>query len=225
MIGFTPRSPSELAATIDHSDLRPDTTLAHIRASCDAAKRYGFWSVCIPPYYIEPVKRALRGSEVKICTVLGFPHGYTPTEIKAAEARLYARLGVHEIDMVQNVAALKSRAYDYVLNDISAVVDAARGCLVKVILRCSFLTRQEIVKACKLAERAGAAFVKTSTGFDGDVASVRDVALMAKTVPRLGIKAAGGIKTFDQAMAMLRAGATRLGASASVEIVKGFKKI
>ncbi len=216
--------PLDLAKYIDHTLLRPDATADEIDTMCDEAMEYGFASVCINPTWVKRAAERLRGSEVKVCTVIGFPLGATPPEIKAMEARRALRDGAREVDMVINVGALKSGDQELVLRDIEKVVDAAHegGAIAKVILETALLTDEEKVIASALARQARADFVKTSTGFGGGGATVYDVALMRETVgPNMGVKASGGVRTLADAEDMIAAGATRIGASAGVQIVSG----
>ncbi|MEW6109961.1 MAG: deoxyribose-phosphate aldolase [Nitrospirota bacterium] len=217
---------SELAKMIDHSALRPETTKDQILRLCDEARVFGFCAVCVAPVWVPLVKEALKGALVRVATVIGFPHGNTIREVKAYEAGLAIEEGAHELDMVINIGALKSRDHEAVFHDISAVVESARreqGIVVKVILETSLLTEEEKVMGCQLAEKAGADFVKTSTGFAAGGVTTADVALIRQVVGnRLGVKAAGGIRDLQTALAMIRAGADRLGCSASVSIMKEF---
>ena len=220
-----------LARVIDHTALKPETSEADIRRLCDEARRYCFASVCVNPCYVSLAAHELAGTPVAICTVIGFPLGATLTAVKATEAELAVRDGATEVDMVVNVGKLKSAQYDYVETDIRAVVEAARAsrrggsrALVKVILETALLTDEEKVIACVLAQNAGADFVKTSTGFSSGGATAADVALMRRIVgDRLGVKASGGVRTAEDARTMIAHGATRIGASASVAIVKGLE--
>ncbi len=215
---------SELARLIDHTLLKPDATREEVVKLCAEAKKYSFASVCINPSYVPLCARELRDTSVRVCTVIGFPLGATSTPAKAFEAEHALRDGAKEIDMVLNVGMLKSGEYDYVENDIFAVVTTGRryGALVKVILETVLLTDEEKVKACVLAKRAGADFVKTSTGFAKGGATVGDIALMRRVVgTAMGVKASGGVRTREEALAMVASGADRIGASASVKIVTG----
>lgn len=211
------------ASIIDHTLLRPDATRDEILALCADAREYGFASVCINPYWVATAATALAGSPIKVCTVVGFPLGATLTAAKAAETRFALEAGAHEIDMVQNIGALKSGDLEAVELDIRAVVDVAHasGAIVKVILETALLDDNQKAAACRLAQQAGADFVKTSTGFGPGGATVHDVELMRLVVgPTMGVKASGGIRTLDDLKKMVAAGATRIGASASVKIVK-----
>jgi deoxyribose-phosphate aldolase len=216
--------PVDLAKYIDHTALKPETTADDIDQLCDEAARYHFASVCVNPGWVKRSASNLRGTDVKVCTVIGFPLGANTPEIKALEARRAIRDGAREVDMVVNVGALKSGDHTTVLTDIEKVVDSAHesGVIVKVILETSLLTDEEKVIASSLAKKAKADFVKTSTGFSGGGATVYDVALMRETVgPDMGVKASGGVRTKSDVEDMIAAGATRIGASAGVQIVSG----
>jgi len=218
---------AEMAHLIDHTLLRPEATREQVVQLCDEARQYSFAAVCINPTWVRLCAERLCQSPVKVCTVVGFPLGATLNEVKAYEARRAIRLGAAEIDMVINVGALKSGDYGLVENDIAGVVLACQeeGAHSKVIIEAALLTDEEKVKACTLAKAAGADYVKTSTGFGPGGATAADVALMRRVVgPEIGIKAAGGIRTFEQAQQMVQAGATRIGASASVKIVQEAKQ-
>jgi deoxyribose-phosphate aldolase len=209
-----------LAKHIDHTLLKPEGTEAELIKLCEEAKEYKFFSVCVNPCNIEKAKELLKDSDTKICTVVGFPLGQMTTEAKSFETKEAVFLGAEEVDMVINIGKLKDKDYDYVLEDIRAVVLAAGGVLTKVIIESCLLTDEEKVKACELAKAAGADYVKTSTGFSKSGATKEDIALMRKTVgPEMGVKASGGIRTLEDAMAMIENGASRLGLSASVSIV------
>jgi len=214
--------PAAIAAAIDHTLLKPEATTDQVRKLCAEAARHHFASVCINPSYVALAAAALRDSDVPVCTVVGFPLGATPPAVKAYETRQTIEAGATEIDMVINIGALKSGDYRAVYEDIAAVVDQAHAAdaLVKVIIEAALLTDAEKVASCLLAVAAGADYVKTSTGFGPGGATVADVALMRRVVgPDIGVKAAGGIKTYADARAMIAAGATRIGASAGVGIV------
>ncbi|MDP3387744.1 MAG: deoxyribose-phosphate aldolase [Eubacteriales bacterium] len=209
-----------LASYIDHTILKPDTTIDQVRQVCEEATQYKFASVCVNPYYVKHVKEFLKGSGVAVTSVIGFPLGCTMKEVKAFEAKMAVNAGADELDMVINIAALKNKNYDVVLEDIQAVVNAAEGKTVKVIIETCLLTEEEKVKACELSKEAGADFVKTSTGFSTAGATEEDVKLMKKTVgDTLKVKASGGIRDHEKTMQMINAGADRIGASASVDIV------
>lgn len=212
---------TKLASMIDHTLLKPDATCDQIKTLCEEAATYGFASVCVNPGYCKLAYELLEGSDVAVCTVIGFPLGSTTAMAKAFEVRDAIANGASEVDMVMNVGALKSGEYDYVLRDMESVVDAAAGqALVKVIIETGLLTDEEKIRACLIAKRAGADFVKTSTGFGHGGATVDDVALMRETVGSgMGVKASGGIRDAAAARSMVAAGASRIGASAGVKIV------
>ncbi len=215
-------SPNEFAGMIDHTLLKPDATRDDVRTLCEEARKYGFASVCINTTWVPMCKQALRGSDVAVCTVVGFPLGAMAPTAKAFEAREAVRQGADEIDMVINIGALKSRDYETVYEDICRVVKASKPAIVKVILETSALDDEQKIIACTLSKLAGAAFVKTSTGFGKGGATVEDVRLMRKIVgSELGVKASGGVRSTDDAAKMAAAGATRIGASASIAIVTG----
>lgn len=214
--------PLEMARYIDHTLLKPDATADEIDTLCSEAAEYHFASVCVNPTWVARCAGNLRGSDVKVCTVIGFPLGATTARIKAMEARQALRDGAREVDMVLNIGALRSGHLDLVREDIEKVVDSAHeaGAIVKVILETALLTDEEKVIASAIAKAAKADFVKTSTGFGGGGATVYDVALMRETVgPEMGVKASGGVRTAADAKDMIAAGATRIGASAGVQIV------
>ncbi|MBO9541701.1 deoxyribose-phosphate aldolase [bacterium] len=212
-----------LARMIDHTLLKADATEADIRKLCAEAREHVFASVCVNPANVALAAQLLAGSEVKVCTVVGFPLGASAPEVKAFETAQAIKDGASEIDMVLNVGALKSGQPERVQQDIRAVVDACpEGVITKVILETCLLTDDEKVTACLLAQAVGADFVKTSTGFSTGGATVHDVALMRRTVgPDMGVKASGGVRDRETALAMVEAGATRIGASASVAIASG----
>jgi len=212
-----------IAALIDHTILKPEATRADVQKVCREARQYNFASVCVNPYWVPLVRTELAGSPVKVCTVVGFPLGANSAEIKAAEAALAVRNGAQEVDMVINVGALRSGDTDAVKADIQGVVQASHpaGAIVKVILETALLDDAQKATACTLAKAAGADFVKTSTGFGPSGATAHDIALMRQTVgPEMGVKASGGIRTLQDVQTMTAAGATRIGASASVKIVE-----
>jgi deoxyribose-phosphate aldolase len=211
-----------LASMIDHTLLKPEASRAQVEQLCDEAKQYGFASVCVNPVYVKLCAQRLKGSPVKVCTVVGFPLGATLPEVKAFETQQALEAGATEIDTVINIGALKDGDNDLVARDMAAVVRTAHAgnALVKVIIEAALLTDDEKTTACQLAQSAGADFVKTSTGFGPGGATVEDVALMRRAVgPTMGIKAAGGIRTLADAQKMMAAGATRIGASASVKMM------
>lgn len=212
----------KLNKLIDHTLLKPEATKAQIEKLCSEAKEYDFKSVCVNPYYVKYAKELLKGSDVLVCTVIGFPLGQNTTAIKVAETKDAIKNGADEIDMVINIGALKSKDEDYVLNEIKEIRNACKGNTLKVIIETCLLSDEEKITACKLSKEAGADFVKTSTGFSTHGATVEDVKLMRKTVGEdMGVKASGGIRDRETALKMVEAGATRLGVSAGVAIVKG----
>lgn len=209
-----------IAAMIDHTLLKPEATQAQIEKLCAEAAEYHFASVCVNPVYIPLAARLLKGTGVKVCCVVGFPLGAIAPEQKAAEAASCAAMGAEELDMVIHVGAAKAGDWALVQRDIEGVVKAAAWHTVKVIIETCLLTDEEKVKACEAAKAAGAHFVKTSTGFSTGGATTHDIALMRKTVgPEMGVKASGGIRDYETAMAMIEAGANRIGASAGIAIV------
>ena len=212
-----------LAQYIDHTALKPDATELDIQKICLEAKEHHFKSVCVNPTWVEYCRDFLHGSDVEICTVIGFPLGANAMEAKAQEAKLAVEQGATEVDMVINIGRLKSEDYRTVARDIKGVVQAVQGkAIVKVIIETSLLTKYEKIRACEIAKQAGADFVKTSTGFSGGGATVEDVKLMRSTVgPEMGVKASGGVRSAEDAQAMIEAGATRIGASSGVKIVSG----
>jgi deoxyribose-phosphate aldolase len=214
---------TELSAYFDHTLLKPESTRSDITRLCSEARQYRFATVCVNPFWVPEAARQLAGSGVGITTVVGFPLGAASTFAKAAEARDAIAAGATEIDMVLNVGALKSGMYAEVEKDIAAVVEACKGrAVVKVILETGMLSDEEKVKACELSKSAGANFVKTSTGFGPGGATVHDIALMRQTVgPEMGVKASGGVRDLEAVRSLIAAGATRIGASASVAIVSG----
>jgi deoxyribose-phosphate aldolase len=214
---------NNIAKMIDHTLLKADATKAQIVKLCEEAKQYGFASVCVNPTWVATAAELLKGTDVKVCTVIGFPLGANTTETKAFETKNAIENGAKEVDVVINIGALKDGNDDLVERDIRAVVDAAKGkALVKVIIEACLLTEEEKVRACQLAVKAGADYVKTSTGFSTGGATPEDVALMRKTVgPNIGVKASGGVRDMQSAEAMIQAGATRIGTSSGVSIVEG----
>jgi deoxyribose-phosphate aldolase len=217
---------AQLAKTIDHSLLRPELTEAEVIAGCELARRYQVASVCAKPCHVKLAARQLAGSDVAVGTVVGFPHGNSTATSKAAEAREAAANGAVEIDMVINIGALRSGHADEVRDEIRAVVEAVKGkAIVKVILENAYLTEEQKVLGCHLVEEAGAHFVKTSTGFAPTGATVADLQLMRRSVgPKVQVKAAHGVRTLEAALAMIDAGATRVGATATAAILDEFKK-
>lgn len=213
----------EIARLIDHTLLKPQATPSQIEKLCDEARDCGFAAVCINPVYVALAVQRLEGSEVDVCTVAGFPLGATTTRAKVSEARQSLADGATEVDMVLHVGAVKAGDHDSVREDIAALVQVCHegGALLKVIIEAVLLDNDEKVAACRLAQAAGADFVKTSTGFAGGGATVEDVHLMRQTVgPNMGVKAAGGVRSYDDAILMVDAGASRIGASAGVRIVE-----
>ncbi len=211
---------AKIARVIDHTLLKPETTEADVRRLCDEAIRYGFASVVVNPWWVPLCVKLVPRGQIKVCTVSGFPLGAHRTETKALEAALGVKDGADEIDMVAHIGLIKEGKFDLVEHDIREVVKAARKAAVKVIIETCALTDEEKVRACLAAKAAGAAFVKTSTGFHKQGANAADVALMRRVVgPQMGVKASGGIKDINTALQMVQSGATRLGASASVAIV------
>jgi deoxyribose-phosphate aldolase len=215
----------DIAQLIDHTLLRPDASYSDIEMLCQEALRYEFHSVCVYPYYIEPVKKLLKGSNVRITTVIGFPFGMTTTENKVFESMNAALAGAHELDIVINIGALKSGRWDIVAKDISDVIASTKGLIHKVIIETCYLTTSEKKKVVETALGAGAAFIKTSTGFGPKGAQIRDIRLIRSIVgDKAGIKASGGIRTLKQVLAMLDAGASRIGSSSGVQIIKQLKQ-
>ena len=221
-LGVVPHD-ADLGAMIDHTLLKPDASEAQIAQLCHEARKYNFAAVCVNPTHVRLCAQLLKGSAVRVCTVVGFPLGATPPEVKAYETQQALDDGATEIDMVINIGALKSKDYLLVARDIATVVATAHagGAIVKVIIEAALLTDEEKVIASKLCKEAGADFVKTSTGFASGGATAHDVTLIRRAVgPGMGVKAAGGIRTYADAQKMIEAGATRVGASASVKIMQ-----
>lgn len=214
---------TNIAAMIDHTLLKPEATKQQIESLCQEAKEYKFASVCVNPTWVSTAKKLLHGSGVMVCTVIGFPLGATTSETKAFETKNAIENGADEVDMVINIGALKDHNDELVEKDIRAVVEAAKGkAHTKVIIETSLLTNEEKIRACELSVKAGADFVKTSTGFSTGGATAEDIALMRKTVgPELGVKASGGVRSTEDVQKMIEAGATRIGASSSIDIVNG----
>lgn len=208
---------------IDHTVLKPESKDIDIQKACIDAKKYNFKSVCVNPTWVSYVADQLKGSEVETCTVIGFPLGANVSAIKAKEAEQAIKDGATEIDMVLNIGALKSEDYPLVKEDIKQVVQAAnKQAVVKVIIETCLLEKNEKIRACEIAKQAGADFVKTSTGFSTGGATVDDVKLMRSTVgPEMGVKASGGVRTYEDALAMIEAGATRIGTSNGVALLQG----
>ncbi|MDO9182679.1 MAG: deoxyribose-phosphate aldolase [Bacteriovorax sp.] len=205
---------------IDHTLLKPDATREQILKLCEEARTHNFFSVCINPFNVQYARNFLQGSEVKICTVIGFPLGANSTETKVFETKEAIKDGAHEIDMVINIGAIKNKDWEHVLQDIKAVVKAADKRVVKVILETCLLNDVEKIKACELATKANAHFVKTSTGFSTSGATLEDVQLMKRNIsPNMEVKASGGVRDLAAARAFIEAGATRLGTSSGITIV------
>ena len=214
-------SAKDLAKYFDHTLLSPTASQSEIVKLCHEAKEYGFFSVCVQPYYLELCQQELNGSDVKLCTVVGFPLGQNTTATKVFETQQAVELGANEIDMVMNIAALKEEKYNYVIEDISSVVNTAGGVPVKVIIETCLLDSSQITKATQLCEQAGAHFVKTSTGFSSGGARIEDLQNINQSrTTEIKIKASGGIRDLKTALEFIKAGADRLGASKSVEIVE-----
>lgn len=207
---------------IDHTALKPNTNKESILKLIAEAKTYDFASVCVNPCWVALAHQELKNTDVKVCTVIGFPLGANTTEVKVFETKDAIEKGAQEIDMVINIAMLKDKEYDYVEKEIHQIVEAAKDkAIVKVIIETCLLTDEEKIKACELSQKAGADFVKTSTGFSTGGATVHDIALMRKAVgAEMGVKASGGVHTHEEALAMVEAGATRIGASAGVKLLK-----
>jgi len=220
-------SKKQLAKMIDYTQIKPTATKNDIEKLCKEAEKYGFGCVCVNSMYVSLANQLLKGTDVKVCSTVGFPFGATLPEVKAFEAKKAMERGAQEIDMVINIGALKSGDHGTVKKDIETVVNVKRShsdLVVKVIIETGYLTTQEKIMACRLAKEAGADFVKTSTGLVGG-ATVEDVKLMRKTVGKnMGVKAAGGIRTFKEALTMIEAGANRIGTSTGVAIIEGFPK-
>lgn len=212
-----------IANMIDHTLLKADATKDQVEVICQEAKKHGFFSVCVNPTWIKTAAEYLKDSDVKVCTVIGFPLGATTSETKSFETKDAIQKGAHEVDLVINIGKLKDGDDETVEQDIRSVVEAAEGkALVKVIIETSLLTEEEKVRACKLAVKAGADYVKTSTGFSTGGATVEDIKLMRETVgPAIGVKASGGVRNREVVENVIEAGATRIGASSSVAIVQG----
>lgn len=214
----------ELNKYIDHTLLKPEATNKQITKLCEEARQYDFASVCVNTCYVPLAKQLLAGSDVKVCCVVGFPLGAMDTVSKAFEAKTAVENGAQEVDMVINIGALKDKDYDYVTKDIAAVVEASKPAIVKVIIEACLLTDEEKVEACKCSMNAKAEFVKTSTGFSTHGATPKDVALMKKTVGNVcKVKAAGGVRSYNDAMKMIEAGADRLGCSAGIKVMEEAK--
>ncbi len=220
MISANKLEPKDLASYIDHTLLKPEATKQQIRKLCEEALTYHFYAVCVNSFHVATCTEILRNTKVKIACVVGFPLGANEASVKSYEATRAITLGAHEIDMVLNIGALKAKDYSFVEKEILEIVRVAKGNPVKVILETSLLTAEEKIKACEISMQAGAHFVKTSTGFNGGSALVEDVQLMKNTVREKAlVKASGGIKNFQSAVALINAGASRLGTSAGVQLI------
>jgi deoxyribose-phosphate aldolase len=220
-------SEKNFAKYIDNTNLKPEATSDDIKKLCDEAKQYNFASVCVNPCFVSSCKTLLNGFESKVCTVIGFPLGASTTETKLYEAEGAIKDGAEEIDMVINIGKLKEGDYNYVKNEIKEIVSLARetNVLTKVIIETCLLTNEEKMKMCEIVMDAGADFIKTSTGFSKDGATVEDIKLMKSIIhDKIGIKASGGIKDYEKTMDMIEAGATRIGTSSGANIVMGFKE-
>lgn len=219
-------SPENIAKMIDYTNLKPDTTLKDIEKLCNEAKKYNFASVCVNPANVKYASSLLEKTDIKVCTVIGFPFGANTTKIKFFEAKDAIESGACELDMVINIGALKSEYYDELKNDINGVIAAAEGAIVKVIIETGALTDEEIVKASEIIKESGADFIKTSTGIGYPGARIKDIVLIRKTVgTSVSVKASGGIKDLKTALDMVKAGATRIGTSSGVKIMKEAIKI
>jgi len=216
----------EIAKVIDSTILRPDTSPPDIDRLCQEAREYGFFGVCVPPYYVPRARKALQGSQVKVVGVAGFPLGYSPIRAKLAEVRKLLEAGAQEIDMVVNIAALKAGDWEQVLREMKGAVRQSRKARFKMIIETCYLTQDEKVRACELVLKSGAHFVKTSTGFGPSGATVEDVKLLASvTQGKIGIKAAGGIRDLKTLQAMIEAGASRIGTSNAAAIMKEYLEV
>jgi deoxyribose-phosphate aldolase len=216
---------SQVAKTIDHALLRPDMSRDEVRQGCEVALKYDVASVCCKPADVAFCAEILRGSTVHVGTVVGFPHGNSATPVKVFETKQVVADGATEIDLVINIGLMKSGLYDQVQSEIAAVVAAANGNQIKVILECAYLTKEEIVKACQISEAAGADYVKTSTGFAPTGATLEDVQLMRATVsPKVEVKSAGGVKSLDMLLAFMDAGVKRSGASGTAAMLDEFRE-
>jgi len=210
----------ELAKLIDHTLLKPDAKEVDIKKLCEEAIKYKFYSVCINPCYIELAKNFLKNSDIKICTVISFPLGASTTTIKIIEALEAVKIGADEIDMVMNIGMFKSKKYDYIYEEISSIKKIIKDKILKVIIETAILNDEEKIKASEIVKKSGADFVKTSTGFSQGGATKEDILLIRKVVgDNFGIKASGGIKSYEQAIELINAGATRIGSSSSVKII------
>jgi len=209
-----------IRAFIDHTNVKADATMADIKTLCQEAKEYGFHSVCVTPYHVKNAKTELDGSDVAIICVIGFPFGFTTTEEKINEGKIAVASGATEVDMVINIGAVKEANWELVEEEIHQIAQAIVPVGLKVIMEIGFLTKDELIKACQVAKSAGAAFVKTSTGYGPRTPTPEDIRIMREAVgPEMGVKASGGIHTFEDAKAMIEAGATRIGTSSALQII------
>ncbi len=219
-------SPGKIAKIIDHTNLKADATLEDMKKLCNEAKEYGFVSVCVNPANVQSCAKFLKKSNVSVCTVISFPLGANTSKMKFFETRDAIEFGASEVDVVMNIGALKSGLEEAVMEDISGVVAAAEGSIVKVIIETALLTEEEKILACNISKDAGAHFIKTSTGFGHPGATVEDIALIKKTVgSSIGIKASGGIRKLKTVIDMMKAGATRIGTSSGVQIMGEIQKL
>ncbi|MCL7399585.1 MAG: deoxyribose-phosphate aldolase [Thaumarchaeota archaeon] len=213
----------KLAKLIDHTDVRPIATDADIKRLCDEAVKYGFYAVCVQPYFVKLASRLLADeSGVKVCTVVGFPFGLNVTDVKVFEARKAIEDGAEELDVVMNISAVKSGSYDYLEDELNKIMNAAEDAVVKLIIETGYLTVEEMRMVCEIAVKAGVDYIKTCTGFGPRDVSLDDVRLIKEfTGGKVGIKASGGIRTYEQAVSLIEAGATRLGTSRSLKVLEG----
>jgi deoxyribose-phosphate aldolase len=213
----------KLAKLIDHTDVRPIATDADIKRLCDEAVKYGFYAVCVQPYFVKLASRLLADeSGVKVCTVVGFPFGLNVTDVKVFEARKAIEDGAEELDVVMNISAVKSGSYDYLEDELNKIMNAAEDAVVKLIIETGYLTVEEMRMVCEIAVKAGVDYIKTCTGFGPRGVSLDDVRLIKEfTGGKVGIKASGGIRTYEQAVSLIEAGATRLGTSRSLKVLEG----
>ena len=218
--------PEELAKLIDHTNVKPNATTDDIKTLCEEATKYNFACVCVTPVNVALASEILKGTEVGVCAVIGFPFGTSKSEIKSFEALVAVEDGANELDMVLNIGALKSALYNQVERDIEHVVESAEGMVVKVILETALLSDEEKIRACELAKSAGANYVKTSTGVGFPGANTEDVKLLRDTVgSEMGVKASGGIRTLKSALEMIDAGASKIGTSSGPAIMNGFSEL
>ncbi|MCL7385786.1 MAG: deoxyribose-phosphate aldolase [Thaumarchaeota archaeon] len=213
----------KLAKLIDHTDVRPIATDADIKRLCDEAVKYGFYAVCVQPYFVKLASRLLADeSGVKVCTVVGFPFGLNVIDVKVFEARKAIEDGAEELDVVMNISAVKSGSYDYLEDELNKIMNAAEDAVVKLIIETGYLTVEEMRMVCEIAVKAGVDYIKTCTGFGPRGVSLDDVRLIKEfTGGKVGIKASGGIRTYEQAVSLIEAGATRLGTSRSLKVLEG----